>query len=74
MTSEDLRERILARYEIDEFCEVLEITMEDLLDSFLDKVYNNVNSLDVLGPGESYDEESDSPGSAHTEVQEEDYP
>ncbi len=50
VTEEELRDRILARYDIEEFCDVMEIDLEEVLDMFMDRVYNNIKSLDINAP------------------------
>jgi hypothetical protein len=47
-TGDQLRERILQEYDVDLLCEVLEITAEDLLDNFPNKVQENIEIFEEL--------------------------
>jgi hypothetical protein len=40
-------ERILDRYEVDELVGILEISVEEILDAFRDKVVEKIEELDV---------------------------
>lgn len=57
MIEEELRTRILQRYDIEEFCEVLEVGVEDILDMFLDRVYNKLSALEINDPEGFTDED-----------------
>jgi len=63
MTQEELRERIISRYDLDEFCDVLEISFEEVLDMFMDRVYNNLKALEITfdedEEGEPYSKRSE---------------
>ncbi len=58
MDEETLRQRILARYDLDEFCDVLNISFEEVLDMFIDRVYNNLSALEIT----LNEEEEEEPG------------
>ena len=45
LPEEELKRFIESRYEVDEFCDVLNITIDDLFDKFIDKVYDNYEKL-----------------------------
>ncbi len=66
MELEELKERIIDRYSVEELCEILDITVEDLVDRFSDLVYNSIRDLDI---GIEYEElpEEDSPAYEHDE-------
>ena len=71
---EELKSRILSRYDVEELCDVLGIGTEDIVDNFQELVYNRVSDLEIDSP-EGYDEEAEShrSRSEDTEIQEEGY-
>jgi len=48
LTFTELKERILQEYDVDLICEVLEITAEELLIAFEDKVLDNIEIFEEL--------------------------
>lgn len=47
-TIEELKERILQEYDVDLLCEVMEITAEELLDNFHNKLLDNIEIFEEL--------------------------
>lgn len=47
LTLDEIRERMLSRYEIDELLELLKISAEELVDRFEDKLINVADDLEV---------------------------
>jgi hypothetical protein len=47
LTLEEIKEKIILEYDPDLIIEVLEITTEELLDSFEDKLVDNLYKFDV---------------------------
>ena len=48
MLYEELKERILQKYDVDLLCETLSISAEDLLDAFESRVLQNLEKFDEL--------------------------
>ena len=48
MLIDELRERILQEYDVDLLCEVLDISAEDILDAFENRVINKLEVLEEL--------------------------
>jgi|TARA_R110002020_G_C15665554_1_gene717267 hypothetical protein len=46
-TLDELREKLLTRYEIDDIIELLDISSEELVDRFEDKVINRIEKLQL---------------------------
>ena len=46
-TLDELREKLLTRYEIDDIIELLDINSEELVDRFEDKVINRIEKLQL---------------------------
>ena len=44
-TLDELREKLLTRYEIDDIIELLDINSEELVDRFEDKVINRIEKI-----------------------------
>ena len=59
MTHDEWRERILHRYDLEELFNVLSITTENVLDMFFERVYNNLDALEVKDPEGFSDEEAE---------------
>ena len=55
LTLEEIKERLLDTYDADDFLEALEITSEELLDRFEDKLINRLDKFEE----ELTDEEED---------------
>ena len=56
MLIDELRERILQEYDVDLLCEVLEVSAEDILDAFENRLINNLELFEEL-VGEEEDED-----------------
>jgi hypothetical protein len=48
MLIDELRERILQEYDVDLLCEVLDISAEDILDAFENRVINKLEVFEEL--------------------------
>lgn len=48
---EELKEKILQHYDVDLLCEVLEITAEEILDNFENKVIANIEVFEEIDHG-----------------------
>ena len=47
LTLEEIKERLLDTYDADDFLEALEITSEELLDRFEDKLINRLSLIHI---------------------------
>ena len=58
LTLEEIKERLLDTYDADDFLEALEITSEELLDRFEDKLINRLDKFEeeLTDEGEDEDE------------------
>jgi len=56
MLIDELRERILQEYDVDLLCEVLEVSAEDILDAFENRLINKLELFEEL-VGEEEDED-----------------
>jgi len=57
LTMDEVRERVLARYDAEDLLEALDITSEELLDRFEDKFINRLHKFEE--DLESYTEDED---------------
>ncbi len=46
LTMSEIKEKLLERYEVDDLVEALEVTSEELLDRFEDKLINRLDSFE----------------------------
>ena len=57
LTLEEIKERLLDTYDADDFLEALEITSEELLDRFEDKLINRLDKFEEELTDEKEDED-----------------
>ena len=57
LTLEEIKERLLDTYDADDFLEALEITSEELLDRFEDKLINRLDKFEEELTDEAEDED-----------------
>ena len=57
LTLEEIKERLLDTYDADDFLEALEITSEELLDRFEDKLINRLDKFEEELTDEEEDED-----------------
>ena len=57
LTMEEIKERLLRDYDPEDFVEALEITSEELLDRFEDKLINKIEEFAEELEGEEEDED-----------------
>tara|TARA_A100000164_G_scaffold339989_1_gene335476 strand:+ start:668 stop:853 length:186 start_codon:yes stop_codon:yes gene_type:complete len=57
LTLEEIKERLLDTYDADDFLEALEITSEELLDRFEDKLINRLDKFEEELTNEEEDED-----------------
>ena len=57
LTLEEIKERLLDTYDADDFLEALEITSEELLDRFEDKLINRLDKFEEELKDEEEDED-----------------
>lgn len=57
LTLEEIKERLLDTYDVDDFLEALEITSEELLDRFEDKLINRLDKFEEELTDEEEDED-----------------
>ena len=55
LTLEEIKERLLKTYDPDDFLEALEITSEEILDRFEDKVINRLEEFEEELEDEEYE-------------------
>ncbi len=59
LTMDEVRERVLARYDAEDLLEALDITSEELLDRFEDKFINRLTVFEEDVDGELEDDKED---------------
>ncbi len=56
---EDVKDRLLSKYDIEDLCDVLGITTEDILDNFQTLVYNKLTELEITTELDYEDDKQD---------------
>ena len=56
LTMDEIKERVLKRYDADDILEALDISAEELLDRFEDKFINRLNQFEEETNGDEWDE------------------
>ena len=56
LTMDEIKERILKRYDADDILEALDISAEELLDRFEDKFINRLRQFEEETNGDEWDE------------------
>ncbi len=56
LTMDEIKERVLKRYDADDILEALDISAEELLDRFEDKFINRLDQFEEETNGDEWDE------------------